>query len=65
MLHKVPESSERDCLLAVVEMQRLLLEALCSLLQGSIIDEAWLYTVWSEVPVQWIKRFWKNDNGNR
>jgi hypothetical protein len=65
MLHRVPDSTERTRLLAVVEMQRHLMEALCALPPGSAVDQIWLQGVWPAVPADWIKRFWENDKGNR
>ena len=65
MLHRIPESTQRGHLLVVVEMQRLLLEALCGLPQGSVVDQVWLQIVWPVVPADWIRRFWENDKGNR
>lgn len=65
MLHHVPDSTERARLLEVVELQRLLMESLCALPQGSVVDQTWLQGVWPAVPAEWIKRFWENDKGNR
>lgn len=65
MLHHVPDSTERARLLEVVEMQRLLMVALCALPQGSVVVQSWLEAVWPAVPVAWVKRFWENDSGKR
>lgn len=65
MLYQIPETTERAHLMTVVELQRLLMEALCGLAQGSIVNEAWLQGVWPAVPAAWIRRFWQNDTGNR
>lgn len=43
-------------------MQRRLMEALCNLPQGAVVDQAWLQGVWPAVPVDWIKRYWENGN---
>lgn len=60
MLHLVPHSTERTRLLEVVEMQRQLIEALCVLPQGAVVNQTWLYSVWPILPPAWIDRFWKN-----
>jgi hypothetical protein len=65
MLHQIPESTERARLLAVVEMQRLLMEALCALPPDTVVDQAWLQAVWHDVPAEWVRRFWENDTGKR
>ncbi|GFE60797.1 hypothetical protein [Geobacter sp. AOG2] len=65
MLHQIPDSTERARLLAVVEMQRQLMEALCNLPEAAVVDQTWLQGVWPGLPAAWIKRFWENDKGNR
>lgn len=58
MLHPIPDSSERARLLEVVELQKQLIEGLCSLSEGSVVDLAWLKGVWLFVPESWVDRFW-------
>jgi hypothetical protein len=65
MLHKVPGSKYRRHLLRVVVLQRRLLEALCDLPTGSVVNQAWLQGVWPKMPADWVKRFWENDTGKR
>lgn len=65
MLHPVPDSTQRARLLEVVEMQRQLIGALCALPAKSVVDQAWLCTVWPKVPAEWVRRFWENDKGIR
>ncbi len=65
MLHPIPDSTERTRLLEVVEMQRVLIGALCHLAERSTVDRSWLETIWPAIPVDWIRRFWTNDKGSR
>lgn len=65
MLHLVPDSTERARLLAVVEMQRVLMERLCGLAPGSVVNQTWLQALWPAVPPEWIRKFWVNDKGQR
>lgn len=65
MLHPIPNSIFRRRLLRIVVMQRRLMAELCALPQDYVIDEAWLQSVWPTVSVEWIRRFWENDSGNR
>lgn len=65
MLHNIPDSLARERLLEVVNMQLQLMEALCALAPGATVGEDWLCSVWPTIPVHWVSRFWRNDNGNR
>lgn len=65
MLHQVPDSTERVRLLVVVEMQCVLMEALCAHPQGTPVDETWLQELWNDVSARWVERFWGNDSGKR
>lgn len=65
MLHHISDSTERARLLEVVELQRLLIEALCALPQGTSVDETWLQAFWNHVSAEWVERFWENDSGKR
>ena len=65
MLHTIPESTQRARLLEVVAMQRKLIEEMCALPADATVDEAWLRGIWPNPPRKWVRRFWKNDNGNR
>lgn len=65
MLHEIPDSALRARLLEVVGMQEQLMNALCALPEGSVVDQPWLRAQWPAVPAEWVQRFWENDNGNR
>jgi hypothetical protein len=65
MLHTIPDSTERDRLQVVVDMQRLLMDRLCALPINAVVDLAWLQNVWDTVPADWVRRFWENDKGRR
>lgn len=65
MLHEIPDSALRARLLEVVEMQRQLMDALCALPEGSVVNQPWLRALWPAVPEEWIQSFWENDKGNR
>jgi len=65
MLHTIPNSTERSRLLEVLQFQRQLMEALCELPGSSVVDLAWVQGVWHTLPRNWVRRFWKNDKGNR
>lgn len=58
MLHPIPDSSRRADLIAVVEIQQQLLNALCGLNEGSSVDCTWLQEVWNTIPPEWVESFW-------
>jgi hypothetical protein len=49
----------------VVVLQRRLIESLCALAPGAVVDLAWLQNVWSDLDTEWVRRFWENDTGKR
>lgn len=65
MLHQVPDSPYRSRMLEVVQMQITLIDELCALSEYSVIDEAWLKSVWPSLPDVWVERFWINKKGSR
>jgi hypothetical protein len=58
MLHEVPNSNYRNRLLQVVELQRILMNELCNLAAGSVVNLQWLQNIWPITPVDWVERFW-------
>lgn len=65
MFHLIPESSSRERLLRVVELQLNLVRALCALPAGSTVDKSWLCAVWKDLDCAWVRKFWENDSGKR
>lgn len=65
MLHPLPDTRQRKYLHFACWMQRRLIRALCGLNAGTTVDLNWLYTVWPDVDIAWVKSFWGNKDGPR
>ena len=67
MLHPIPDSPLRTCLIRLVGRQRQLVKKLCALPESSSVDADWLKNVvWTDNRFHpWIDRFWNNQKGRR